>query len=139
MGLFEGIENAESGSRVYISDTGNFVLEILKCSAGISKFKEERFFGVDFNVVESTNPKYPAGSRVSWYVGLRKDTPALSNVKDFAATAAGVPSKEVDAASIEMIVSDEQPLAGTKVKLATVLKKTKAGKDFTVHQWATAA
>mgnify|MGYP001558378001 FL=1 len=135
-GLFDDIGNASKSGRVYFDESGNFTLEILECNAGVSDFKKINFFGVEAKVLESTNPKYPVGSRVNWFVKLQPGTPALSNVREFVAVLTDTPYDDVDSAGTEMVISKEQPCQGTVLKAIAVKKKTQAGKDFTLVQWS---
>ena len=134
MGLFDGIENEVGFNRVYF-EPGRYKVEIVKCESGVSRYKEIKFFAVEAKILASDNTKHPVGSKASWFVKLMKNTPALANVREFVGIATDTPMKEVDAAGVEMVVSEEQPLAGVVLNLVATKIKTKAQTDFTIHQW----
>jgi hypothetical protein len=135
MGTFSGIEEAEGfGSGVYY-EPGVFISQITECKSGETR-DGVKFFCAEFDILESTNPKLPPGTSVSWWVGIQKDTPALKNIKVFIATAMECDESEVTQAGAEMIVGPAQPLRGIvmRCRAKTIITKKK-GQPFTVCEW----
>ena len=83
----------------------------------------------------------------TWQTNSKNDS-FLGNVKGFLAACNGAdPTNEAELAATfpgpkdaedtaRYSVSSDNPLAGTWLNLNCVKKKTKAGGDFTVHNWA---
>lgn len=136
MGVFDKIDEAEGfGGGVYF-EPGVYVAQLVECKSGHDREETFNFFVADFDVLESTNPAIPVGTRVAWFAKLQKDTPALKNVRVFMATAAGVPEVEVTTAAAEMICGPGQPLKGAvlRVRAKTIITKKK-GQPFTVCEF----
>lgn len=133
MGMFDGVENAEGSDRNGFFLEGRYLARIVKFKGGKRRNDNLPYVAADFDVVTSTNPEIKPGTRRSWWCGIKKDTPALANIRDFVAAASQVDPKEVDNASCEMAVSEEQPLAGEFVEIICTNITKKNGDPFTKH------
>lgn len=135
MGLFSGMKDAQySDGGVYLLD-GNYVLEITELKSGTTR-QDLNYFVAECKILQSTNPARKPGTVVSWFVGIKKDTPALADIKRFLAVCGEVEDTEVDDAAAEMSVSDEQPFAGRVLRAAATTITTKKNKrDFTKVVW----
>jgi hypothetical protein len=128
---------------------GTYKVEIEEVKLKTARDGVEVFI-ISAKVLESTNSERPAGCKASQVIKLRPDLmdTALSNIKQFLGTAMGianpdlyVPEDGQDLAefweqSFELAVSSDQPLEGLQLGLNCTNKLTKAGKDFTVHNWS---
>jgi hypothetical protein len=137
MGRFSDIGNAKySGGGVYLKD-GSYRVQITEVRAGTARDGYD-FFVVEFKIIESDNAERKPGMICTWFVALKKDTPALGNVKQFVSLASLCPIDEVDEPGCELIVSNAQPLAGTHMRVAvTTIKTKKKQSDFSLHKWST--
>lgn len=97
---------------------------------------------VEFEVVESNNPKDPVGARRSWFQG--KNPSFAGAVLEFLYAVVGVDWKNDEATAEEIkkqapgLMSEglEGGFKGQFVRVTTFPKKTKVKKsDFTVHVW----
>jgi hypothetical protein len=129
MGLFAGIKEAKvSQGGVYI-EPGVYKSRIDACKSGKTR-AGVGFFVVELEHLESNNLKHPPGTKVSWMVTLDKE-PALGNIKAFLAAASNSKEEEIDDAGAELVVSAENPLKDTVLKISAVNIQTKAGTPFT--------
>jgi hypothetical protein len=129
MGLFAGIKDAKvSQGGVYLKP-GVFTTRIEACKSGKTRANVV-FFVVELDILESNNSELPPGTRCSWMVTLDKE-PALGNIKAFLAVATDSKEEEIDEAGVELVVSADNPLKDTIVRVSAVNIKTKAGTDFT--------
>jgi hypothetical protein len=140
MGLFSGIGEAQVGQGGVYFLPGEYVVEVVKCFTMRSRKREDLFI-VECLIKESDNNERRAGSKASWVVNFKQDA-ALGNIKAFVAACSGIsPSnqkavdEQVDEESCEYAVDDDNPLAGTMLRLSAVNKITRAGNDFTLHLW----
>jgi len=140
MSLFNGIRDAKVGQGGVYFLPGLYEVEIQKVHTLVSRKREDLFI-VEAKILESNNPDRAPGSSASWLVNFKQDA-ALGNIKGFIAACNGIDpadevrvNDEVDEDVCEYVVSEENPLAGTRVKLEAVMKKTKSGGDFTLHIW----
>ena len=135
-GLFSGIEKASySEGGVYLLP-GNYILEVMELKSGTSRQKVD-FFVAECRVLQSTNSDRRPGTIVSYWVGLKVDTPALSDVRRFIAVCGECEDTDVDATAAEMAVSDEQPFKGRVLRAAaTNIITAKAKRDFTKVVWS---
>lgn len=150
MGMFDGMADAEVGqSRCYFLP-GEYL-----CQVRWVLFKNGRngkFYIVECNIVESGNPERPAGTSASWLQKMDGNASevALGSIKGFLAACMGVDpnnkdavrevftdaqGQDVSAAVAEMSIADENPMAGTVVRLRATQGETKQGKPFTYHDW----
>lgn len=134
-GIFDGLNDAKPSAGGVYFEPGTYTVEVLECKAGTTR-KKVKFFAVDCKILESSNPNRPAGTSASWFVKIEEDTPALANIREFLSIAFNVPIEEVDEASGEMVIAEQQPLAGTVLALGVVQIITKKNKQpFNVHTW----
>lgn len=83
----------------------------------------------------------PVGSRCSYVTNLTKNEMGPGNAKAFLMALTG--SDEGDMEDDEFLdalvnlVGDDQPMRGARIRDVTFFKKTKAGADFTGHNWET--
>jgi len=142
--VFKGIESVKAGfgTGFYFLE-GDYVVRVKRVFVKRSR-QDALMFIVECAVLSSTNPQRPEGCEPNWVNKITGNDSALPNIKGFLAAcggadptneaaveALGITSEDVDAA-----VSDENPLAGTLVKLHAFIKKTKKDTDFTVHDWS---
>lgn len=140
MGLFDGIEDAQVGMGGVYFLPGKYLVKVLKCITLKSRKREDLFIA-ECEIVESDVPERKPGTRASWIVNFKQDA-ALGNIKGFIAAANGIdPSNEdavnaeVDSGVCEYAVSNDNPMAGTYIRLVAVNKKTRSNTDFTLHLW----
>jgi hypothetical protein len=153
MGMFGGIKDARSFGKGNYLDAGFlYVLEIIALKAFANHERHEKFVA-EFRILQSNNPRQPAGSTASWGLNFTKHPQtAPGNFKDFLQTLTGVDlDKEIDdapgtpggktaAQKVEdfcsAMVSAANPCGGRRIGCETFLTKTKAKQtDFTVHRW----
>lgn len=108
---------------------GAYLTEVMKCKTGKTRAGVD-FFVVELYIHESNNDARRVGTLMDYYIGMDKE-PSLGNVKAFVMAAANCPEEEVNGDAIRLIVSDANPLKGTKLRLSATNIKTKAGRDFT--------
>ena len=132
MGLFKDIGKAKSNSGGVYFVPGTFLLECRSCKSGSTRNGNKPFFVAEFTILESSSPDRPVGTTMSYMVMLDNylET-ALGNVKGCAAALFGIPESEVDEAGIELMISDQNPTAGMKVRASATNIKTRKGSDFT--------
>lgn len=131
--IFSGVEEAEVyGSGPYF-EPGVFIAQITECKSGERRTDKMGYFTAEFDILDSTNPKLPPGTAVTWWVGIAVDTPALANIKKFIAKAMACDVKEVTTAGCEMVVGPQQPLRGIvmRVRAKTIITQKK-GEPFTL-------
>jgi hypothetical protein len=151
MSYFSGIGSAKIGISSAYFEAGNYVVDIVAVKM-VNSRKREDLYTIETCVVESDNPKVIVGRKYTCQYNRKHDS-FFGNVKGFLAAANGVepdPRNEKEIATLftdesgrdiaeevaEMSVSDENPLAGTRLTLNCVIKKTRAGNDFTIHNWS---
>jgi hypothetical protein len=148
--IFAGLANAkitESGS--YLPAGYRFKLKIQKCQL-IHPRTGVPAFVVDFEVLESNSVDVKVGEVKNWYQKSGDSFDAA--VLEFLAAAFGfninipeqklVVEKELAPASpqyAEAAVGPQQILTGKVVSVETQKRDTRAGKDFTKHNWTPAA
>jgi len=136
-GLFDNIKDAKYAENVYFLP-GTYRVEVQACKSGTTRKKAD-YFLIECKILQSSNPDRPVGSKATHFITLKPDTAALAEVKRFVAVATDTPEEEVDAAGVEMLVSDEQPLRGKVLGVSAVAVKTRSGGDYTRLQWETVA
>ena len=133
MGIFDGIEQAEFFEGGKYVAPGLYLAEIIKVKQALTR-KKRPFYVVEMRVLESSNlTEHPIGTSFSWMSMLDQDA-ALGNIKHFVSVASETPIKEVKVADAEDSCSEENPLAGVKVRVSAVNIKTKKSgykDDFT--------
>jgi len=110
-----------------------YKVEVEACKAIHSRASDDLFI-VECKILESDCPARPAGTKASWTVKLNQDA-GPGNVKGFVAVATGSDPEEVDEAACELIVSPENPLAGTVLHLAVVPIAKRNKEVFSKHIW----
>lgn len=134
MGWADGIDNVNpDGDGIYVKE-GIFKVRAIKADGGITR-KKVPFFAVELDILESNNPARPAGGRMTFFVSIKPDTPALKNVRRFIGVATNADPKEVTEAVCEYVTSKAQPIAGKVFKLVATDEPTEAGGKFTACQW----
>lgn len=154
--MFAGMATAQMFGKGIFMGEGRFGVrtKLIKLNEG----HKGKSFIVEFEVLSSTNEKHAIGSSGSWVVKMDKPN-AFSDIKGFVAALIGMDPKSIrkpeeDPATHETLAKyakaacdadfakkiGEEPdfLIGVDLNLETVLKKTLAGKDFTVHNWSPA-
>ena len=141
MGLFDGIGKVDATTSPIYFLSGSYIVEVIKCFTMTSRKKDDLFI-VETLILESDNGERKPGTKASWCVNFKQDA-ALGNIKGFVAACNGI--KPTDNERVNDEITDEicefavdekdNPLAGVKLKLVCVNKKTKEDKDFTVHMW----
>ena len=148
MGLFGDIKGKRGTQGGVYFEPGLYLVEVNRVKLGKTR-KGEDFFVVETKLLESDNENRPEGSSCSWMVMFKHDA-ALGNIADFCRAglyACAVQNEadpgvkhfeeiEIEDDDAEEICSEENPLAGTVLKVEAVNVKTRAGKDFTKVTWA---
>lgn len=143
MGLFQGMESAQVGQGGIYFTPGKYLVEVVKCFCLRSRKREDLFI-VEFLIHESDSPDRGVGTKASWVVNFKQDA-ALGNIKGFLAACNGIDPDNTEMVTAEIteevseyaVDEEENPLAGTKVRLVAVNKKLKDGvSDFTLHLWS---
>lgn len=132
-GMFDGIEEARISEGGVWFKPGAFHAKVNACKA-LKDRKGVGVFVVETELTASSRDDLPAGTLVSWVVKLDKE-PALGNIKGFAAAALGTTVNKITAEHIENLVSDDNPLAGTMLKVSAQDIITKSGHPFTKVSW----
>lgn len=142
MSLFDGMETAVPGiGGVYLSAGLYPDLEVLAVKS-IKNRKGTAGFCVELMVHESSGPAaLPKGTKCAWMTMADKDS-FLGSVRGFLHMAmselagAALELKEIDTATADMAVAEENPLKGIRMSAQATQVKTKAGKDFTKVEWS---
>ncbi len=144
MGLFSGIEDARLNQGGVYFLAGKYEVEVVRCLTMTSRKKDDLFI-VEALIHATSNSARPVGTKASWIVNFKQDA-ALGNIKSFIAACNGIPAhdedrirKEVTDDVCEYAVSDDNPLAGTRLSLSCTEIKTRAGTPFTLHAWETSS
>ena len=150
-GFFPSDINGQDASNKLPYFPAGFIgtVKISACK-GITKRDSSRAFVAELEVVTSNIPEtVRVGGKYSWFQSMKESGTAYPACISFLYAALGLDSVR-DKATIEAkvkprqdfhlnnAVSDTNPLAGATLHLQTALKKTKAGKDFTLHNFAPA-
>lgn len=134
MGLFGGVEKAQvSKGGVYVLP-GAFIVAIDSIKHVLSRKKED-LYCVEMVVLDSNNDERPEGSKMSWMVNFKHDS-ALGNIKEFLAVVKGESEDDITEDDCEESWSEENPYAGTALRLNAANVKTKSGGDFTKCSWS---
>ena len=138
MGVFDGIGGAQYFEGGKYVAPGLYKAQIQKVK--YAKTRNGRpFFVVEMKVLESSNlTDHPLGTDFSWMAMMDQDA-ALGNVKHFLSVASDTPINEIQASDAEDAVGEDNPLAGTEIRVMAVNIKTKAGKDFTKCKFLSAS
>jgi hypothetical protein len=141
---YAGIEAVQDNRRTYVTEPCNLVLKVIQLVEGNLPLEAKNsgayFFAGDFEVVESDNASYPAGTQVSYITTLgRFPQYFLRDVKSCIASVLNVSPQMVNEATVKEAVSEANPAAGSLVRLrATPNSKGKTdetGKPYVDHQF----
>jgi hypothetical protein len=137
--VFAAIDDVNPTEKLPQLAYGTYTVEIgaLKHVKGMNG----SYFIPEMKVLESAGEgATPAGTRASQLIRLDGRFPktAFGNVKLFAAALTGKPVDDITGETIDMLVSDEQPARGEKLKVTVSPIKTKAGTDFPLHTYSQA-
>ena len=101
-------------------------------------------FVVEFDVLESDNPAIPVGDRRGWFCDISKKMGA-SDAKAFMLQVVEAkinrsggdfnPRAPFDPKILHWAAGEDQPCAGEKFHLKAWHKETRAGGQFTIHDW----
>ena|SRR3990167_1759268 len=130
MGIFDGIGKAQYFEGGKYVAPGFYLVDVQRVKQ--AKTRNGRpFFVVEMKIVESNDLKeFPIGTDMSWMVMLDQDA-ALGNIKHFLSVASETPLDAIDTQDAEDAISEQNPLAGVRLRVMAVNVKTKAQKDFT--------
>lgn len=142
---FTGLNNAPIFERGNPLKPGTFDLRIERVIAK-QTFNKGPALIVEFSILNAYgHPDHRAGDKVGWFQKLIDPSVALPSIKAFLVAALGYDYKknkaEVEekiAPQLEAILAEaitKGALVGTTVHVTTFQRKTKAGTDFTVHEW----
>ena len=141
MGKYGGMKDAQKNAGGVYFLAGTFLVEVDEVFDKESRKKKDLFI-VSATILESNNDDRKPGTKASWVVNLEHDA-ALGNIKDFVIEASGLSSDDVADMSdddfeetMDYVTGDDNPLQGTKMRLVCTNVKTRAGGDFTVHDWS---
>lgn len=155
-GAFAGIGEVEVTTRGIYLLPGSYDLEVENILT-ITTRKKTNAFIAEFRVLKSSNPEVAEGALVSWYQALELDA-ALPNIKKLFIALTGTnmadpKAKETFNGELEELLElmtsfvpgkdengDERvhpaKELGWKVHVDCVMTETKAGGEFTVHNWS---
>ena len=149
MGLIEGVGKAKVfGKGNYLP--GNFLgtLRVVKTLVTKSRKTGGMVFIAEHEVVESNLPdEWPAGKKASYAVKLGTDTTG-ANLRSWSLPVLGLStdSTELDDELDDLIngavaegSEDDNDFTDRLVNIETVMVKTRAGNDFTRHDWSVAS
>ena len=147
MGLFKGIENAQTSEGGNYLNPGVYDIAIQRISTGRTR-KNVDFVAVDFQILHTSNAeKHPVGSTANYFCGADKDG-FLSNVKMFAAAVLAnvLPvgqsfdmSQITETVMEEMTANNGAAVVGQKLRVQVTHVGTKAGGTYSRHQWSPGA
>lgn len=115
-------------------EAGNYVVEINRCKKGETR-KGIEFFVVETRVLESDVASRPPGSEPSWMVTYDKDA-AAGNIVAFLMATTDCEEDEVDDGDDDAVCTEDQPLAGKKMRVTAWNKPTREGNPFTRLLWS---
>lgn len=131
MGLFKGKLAAATatGKRGNYILTGNHTLRLSKVEIKESEAGDNDWFIAEFDLIESDNPEQKGPCSIVWNMSKK---PTMGNIKGLIlAIDPDLTDEEIEDAA-EAMLSEDQPATGVVLKATGVLKKTKAGGDFTL-------
>jgi uncharacterized protein YqfA (UPF0365 family) len=153
--VFDGIADANIYDRGRFAEPNfNGVVRITKTIYKQTRAKGTAFI-VELEVEESNLEAHPVGSKMSWYQSMNDMDVALSAVLEWVAACLGMEKhqkaeiKELqtkkNAATGRLVLAelldeavnkpDTNDFVGTKLRLSTILRKTKKDTDFTVYNF----
>ena len=137
---------ATNAKRPFFEPNGRYKVKIEEVKYIVSRKKDELVV-ISAEIIESTT-KLSTGTVAVQFINMDSDM-GPGNFKAFVCAALGQDTKDNtleesdynEAAGLtangEEESTEPHPLAGIVMNLETVLIKTKAGTDFTVHNWST--
>lgn len=157
MGRFSGLAGIKTNAGGLYFLEGDYLVELSEVKFQVNRKKQEQFI-VAGKVLESTNPARAPGCKPSQVITIMEEylETCWGNVKQFAGAVMGLSDPDAYVAeanpgespeeaakrfwdeSIEYMISEEQPLRGTKIRLnVTKIKKkdTSKGEFFSKHVW----
>jgi hypothetical protein len=135
MGVFSAVTGASvNGGGVYFL-AGTYKVKIVAVKMILSRMGENMFV-IETEILESDAAERRPGTKCSQVINLSKHESAPGNIKGFMAAALDVPADEITEAECDLACTEENPLAGTIMRLACTMTKTRRNTDFTIHQWA---
>ncbi len=137
MGNYDGIGKAQVFEGGVYFQPGLFLVRVDVVKESKTR-KGREFFVVECTILDSNHPELVAGKTVAQLIMLDQDA-ALSNIKQFAMVAGECSAEEVDGKSIQMMISQENPLQGTVLGVEATNVLTREKKDFTRIKWLSEA
>lgn len=148
--IFEGVENAQkAGSRNYIRP-GVHLVRVVMCKGGRDRETGQAYYVVEVKVIRSRGgydvdkkpvaPHMP-GEFASWFVGIKKETPALGNIRAFVAAATTLPLDSIDQEDCLATIAKGGTLLSNTLMVATAIEilTTKKQQPFTLVEWEKAS
>ncbi len=140
MSIFSGISEVETSQGGVYFLPGVYKVRIERVLLKDGRLSR-KFFIIDGKIVESSVADRPPGMRASQVIAMDK-APALRNIKEFMLAASGLEAAAVEEMTeqdwldlCEGAVGEDQPFSGLELELTCRQIETKAGRDFTVHEW----
>jgi hypothetical protein len=154
--IFKGLKDAIGGSGGRYFMPGVYKVKIKRVFQMVSRKKKDLVI-IEAEVLESDVPARPKGSAWSQCLNFSDHDAALANYKQFICAAFGVDADDEEAVeafdkkfakeggiaglgerACEEKGPDANPLAGYVMPLVCANVTTRAGGDFTTHQWGLA-
>lgn len=149
MGVFAGLKDAK------ISETGSYLTDgTYKLRVERIVYKQTRSKGyayiAEFNVLESSNPEHPVGSKRTWFQSMNDKEIAFPAIQKFAAAALGVnPFRDKELFEKEILPNIEELVENSISDAGDIFKgkdvnceveqvKTKKGGDFSRYDFSAA-
>lgn len=136
MSKFAGIRTAGTSQGGNYFKPGIYSVSVKEVKMITSRQKDDLFI-VECEVLKSTHEDIIEGMTTSWVVNMKHDA-SLGNIKLFMAAALGESEDKIDEDTCDFAVSPENPLKNTLMELECVATTTRAGGNFTKHNWASA-
>ena len=143
MGFFDGIETVDpSGASPRFPPDGDFIARVHECRVHQGQWGTR--FIAECDVIQSSMPEVPSGSRRSWTVQIdgAYSKIGLGEVKSFMAVCHGIDPTNTEEVNgkiskpvVDGSITPAQPLRGRVVRTSTSQKSTKAGQEITKHLW----
>lgn len=143
-GRFGKLGAARIGKALYFAE-GSYIVRIEKLLFKPNRNGRDMFI-IETEVMESSNADRPVGCKPSQVIPMDQDA-AWGNIKQFLGAVFGMADPDTyvpdDGSSVgdwwerqaEHVISDAQPLKGIQMKLVCTKIQTRAGNDFTKHEW----
>lgn len=115
---------------------GSYLYQVLRCKEGENRVGVG-YFAADLRVLESSNPERPVGSVVG-FVQMATNEAAPGNTKAFllAANGCNEADDDLDEETIDVVVGEDQPLAGKKVRCISSEATSGKGKTYLANKWS---